>query len=138
MYFLSRSTPRSTKPWLGGNKFKTQAISNTSLESVFHSGTKCGGSSTSKLAQARLLHQSVCEVLLEAHHNLQNTFKEFLMLLPQWQQLQQSQGKSAKSVTHRLKKLCDQTKVRNKSIFHIFKFNVDLLAVNGSRRGFYR
>lgn len=107
-YLIISSTPRSTKPWLGGSKFKTQTINNTSLESVFHSGTKCGGGSSSKLAQARLLHQTVCDVLLEAHQNLQTAFKEFLLLLPQWQQIQQSQARSA---TQRLKKLCDATKV---------------------------
>lgn len=78
------------------------------MESVFQSGTKCGGSSPNKFAQARILHQHVCEVLLEAHQSLQASSKELLLQLPQWQQVQSTQHRNAAA---RLKKLCDSAKL---------------------------
>lgn len=111
------STPRSAKPWLGTGKFSfrssPQAPVHSTIDAVFFGGNtaKCagGGTSATKLTQARQLHQIVCEVLLESYDSLRVAFSEYLLLLPQWQQ---SQLGALSDLSHRLKKLGDAAKVR--------------------------
>lgn len=110
------STPRSAKPWLGSGKFSfrntPQTPVHSTIDAVFFGGNsaKCGGgTSASKLAQTRLLHQIVCEVLLESYEALRVAFSEYLLLLPQWQQ---SQLGNPNDITHRLKKLGEMAKVK--------------------------
>ncbi|KAJ1522802.1 hypothetical protein ONE63_001958 [Megalurothrips usitatus] len=96
LHYVQSCNPRSTKPWLGASqRLNLRHPSNNKNEPAFFGNlssgggaTKCasGGSSSSRLAHARHVHQEVCSLLLAAYEALQTRLVKYMKLLPKWQQ----------------------------------------------------